>query len=144
MLISLYKQVNLLDIEQYPDLATEIKLQLELNEEILSKAVHSFIEYKVEKLANRSFNDKRKPEIWKYVKDHLLTNTNGTFLWVALVCEDLAKVGSRHVLEKIREIPPGLENIYERMMSQVSNSDDSETCKSILGVATTGRNDGLH
>lgn len=83
-----------------------MKLQLELNEEILLKAVHSFIEYKVEKLANRSFNDKRKPEIWKDVKDHLLTNANGTFLWVALVCEDLAKVDSWHVLGKLREFPP--------------------------------------
>lgn len=128
---------NWLEIEQDLDRATRMELQLELNEEILSKAVHLFIEYKVEKLANESPNGNRKPEVWKDVKDYLLTNANGTFLWVALVCEDLVRVSSRHVLEKVRKFPPGLENIYARMMSQISDSDDSETCKSILGLITT-------
>lgn len=129
---------NWVEIELSLGRVTKMTLQLELNEVTLSKAVHFFIDYKVKKLADAI---PRKPEVWKDVKDHLLQNANDTFLWVALVCEELAKasrLGS--VMEKLGEFPPGLENIYKRMMSQISeinSSSDPETCLSILGLVTT-------
>ncbi|KAL2821274.1 WD40 repeat-like protein [Aspergillus cavernicola] len=128
---------NWLDIERDLNRAMQIKLHLELNEDVLSKAVHSFIEYKVDKLANRSVESKEKTEIWKAVKDHLLTNANGTFLWVALVCEYLAPLYWWNVQTKLKDVPPDLDKIYERMISQIIHSDNAEICKSILGVTTT-------
>ncbi|KAB8271069.1 WD40-repeat-containing domain protein [Aspergillus minisclerotigenes] len=124
-------------IEEDLHLAKKIKLHLELNETVLSKAIQSFIEYRVQKLENRSNGSKGKTDIWKAVKDHLVENANGTFLWVALVCEHLAKMFYWEVREKLRDFPPHLEKIYERMMSQVIDSDKSVICKAILGVTTT-------
>ncbi|KAE8347505.1 hypothetical protein BDV24DRAFT_157794 [Aspergillus arachidicola] len=124
-------------IEEDLHLAKKIKLHLELNEAVLSKAIQSFIEYRVQKLENRSNESKGKPEIWNAVKDHLVENANGTFLWVALVCEHLAKMFYWEVREKLKDFPPHLEKIYERMMGQIIDSDRSEICKSILGVTTT-------
>ncbi|KAB8248654.1 hypothetical protein BDV35DRAFT_403213 [Aspergillus flavus] len=132
---------NLLDllpgIEEDLHLAKKIKLHLELNEAVLSKAIQSFIEYRVQKLENRSNGSKGKTDIWKAVKDHLVENANGTFLWVALVCEHLAKMFYWEVREKLRDFPPHLEKIYERMMSQIIDSGKYEICKAILGVTTT-------
>ncbi|KAE8331490.1 WD40-repeat-containing domain protein [Aspergillus sergii] len=125
------------EIEEDLHLAKKIKLHLELNEAVLSKAIQSFIEYRVRKLENRSNGSKGKSDIWKAVKDHLVENANGTFLWVALVCEYLAKMFYWEVQEKLKDFPPHLEKIYERMMSQIIDSDKSEICKSILGVTTT-------
>ncbi|BAE55161.1 unnamed protein product [Aspergillus oryzae RIB40] len=124
-------------IEEDLHLAKKIKLHLELNEAVLSKAIQSFIEYRVQKLENRSNGSKGKTDIWISVKDHLVENANGTFLWVALVCEHLAKMFYWEVREKLRDFPPHLEKIYERMMSQIIDSDKSEICKAILGVTTT-------
>ncbi|KAB8210315.1 hypothetical protein BDV34DRAFT_209706 [Aspergillus parasiticus] len=124
-------------IEEDLNLAKKIKLHLELNEAVLSKAIQSFIEYRVQKLENRSNGSKGKTDIWKAVKDHLVENANGTFLWVALVCEHLAKMFYWEVREKLRDFPPHLEKIYERMMSQIIDSDKSEIFKAILGVTTT-------
>ena len=122
------------EIEQELEQAAEMKLQLELNEEVLSKAVRSFIEYKVEDLRSKK---REKPEIWNTVKDYMLENAQGTFLWVALVWENLKKVSWWKVQGKLKEFPPGLDSIYDRMMSQIMMSEDADLFKSVLSVCTT-------
>lgn len=113
---------------------TQIKLRLELNEDTLSAAVNSFIKYKVNELAERNKYD---PKVRDIVQDHLMTNANGTFLWVALVCKRLAKVSYRHVGEKLRDFPPGLDELYKRMLNQIGESDDADLCKFLLCITTT-------
>ncbi|KAJ5334876.1 hypothetical protein N7452_007279 [Penicillium brevicompactum] len=122
------------EIEQELEQAAETKLQLELNEEVLSKAVRSFIEFKVEDLRSKK---REKPEIWNTVKDYMLENAQGTFLWVALVWENLKKVAWWKVQGKLKEFPPGLDSIYDRMMSQIMMSEDADLFKSVLSVCTT-------
>lgn len=126
-----------LDIERELDRAAQLKLDLELNQDAMSKAVESYIEHKVGKLENQSVKSKSHPEIWKVVKEHLLANANDTFLWVALVCEHLASLHWWNVKEKLQDVPPSLDKIYERMFSQIISSDSAEICKSILAVTTT-------
>ncbi|KAF7172661.1 hypothetical protein CNMCM5623_004803 [Aspergillus felis] len=84
-------------------------------------------------------NDKNKysPEVRAAVQHHLESKANGTFLWVALVCKELATVPKRHVLKKLKEFPPGLDKLYKRTWEQMSESDDAQLCKSLLGVMTT-------
>ncbi|CAG8428408.1 unnamed protein product [Penicillium salamii] len=122
------------EIEQDLDQATEMKLHLELNEEVLSTAIQSFITYKVDDLRTKK---KDRPEIWKAVHDHLLANAKGTFLWVALVWKHLTEVPWWKVTEKLKEFPPGLDQIYERMMGQIKKLDDADLYKSVLRVSTT-------
>ena len=39
---------------------------------------------------------------------------------------------NRHVLEKLALFPPGLDALYERMMHQISKTDDAEVCQQVL------------
>lgn len=113
---------------------TQMKLRLELNADTLSAAVGSFIEHKLNELAKKN---RYSTEIRDVVQHHLKSNANGTFLWVALVCKELADVSKRHVRKKLQDFPPGLDELYKRMLDQISESDDAELCKSLLGVITT-------
>jgi hypothetical protein len=120
------------DIEERLGGATQTApISLEINQASVSDAVRKFIRHKVHQLAEiRKYND----EIRDTVYYHLLSNSQGTFLWVALVCQDLHKTSRRHVLKKLKEFPPGLDALYGRMIDQVQKSEDAELCKRILAV----------
>ena len=66
--------------------------------------------------------------------EHLASNANDTFLWVALVCQNLEMTAKRNVLKKLNSFPPGLDSLYERMMLQIGKSDDAELCKQVLAL----------
>ncbi|KAG8670733.1 hypothetical protein FPOAC1_003968 [Fusarium poae] len=82
---------------------------------------------------------------WKYDKEtgdavqrHLVGNADGTFLWVALVCQELAdpKVRKRHTLDTLKSFPPGLDPLYKRMVEHISDSKDADRCREILALAS--------
>jgi hypothetical protein len=50
------------------------------------------------------------------------------------VCQELQKTANRHVLRKLAVFPPGLDDLYKRMMHQMSQSDDAETCRCVLAL----------
>ncbi|KAK6703742.1 hypothetical protein SNK04_013677 [Fusarium graminearum] len=76
------------DIEEKLDnMEQKVRLHLELNKDSVSKAVETYIEYKVDQLAHVKKYDS---EMRHAVKSHLISNADGTFLWVALVCQELA------------------------------------------------------
>ncbi|KAJ5098527.1 hypothetical protein N7532_005528 [Penicillium argentinense] len=119
-------------IEERLDAATQTApISLELNEISVSNAVQQFIQHKVHQLAEVK---KYKDEIRDAVYRHLSSHSQGTFLWVALVCQDLNRTSRRHVLKKLKEFPPGLDALYGRMINQVRTSEDAEVCKRILAV----------
>jgi hypothetical protein len=121
---------NWRDIEEWLETADcKVPLSLELNAASVSTAVKVFIKQKVCQLVERNkYNERTQSAVLK----HLLLNANDTFLWVALVCQNLAGTKQRNVLKKLSLFPPGLESLYERMMQQISESDDAERCKSVL------------
>nr|CEG04908.1 unnamed protein product [Fusarium clavum] len=127
---------NWLDIEKKLDNTTQkVTLPLESNEDSISKAVHSYIHHKVGQLASeKCYNE----NLQVAVQEYLISNANGTFLWVALVCEELAnpKVRKRHTIVKLKSFPPGLDSLYERMMEGISASLDADFCKQILATAS--------
>ncbi|KAF3361341.1 hypothetical protein VdG1_00950 [Verticillium dahliae VDG1] len=97
---------NWQDIEEKLDNAEQkVRLHLELNNDSISKAVGTYIGYKVDQLARDKKYDK---ETRVAVQRHLVGNADGTFLWVALVCQELAnpKVRKRHTLDTL-VIPSG-------------------------------------
>jgi hypothetical protein len=109
-------------------------LSLEFNETSVAQAVAAFIHYKVELLTEKK---KYNNETRHAVSQHLLSNAHGTFLWVALVCDKLANTPKRNVRKKLEEFPSGLNELYKRMLDQISNTDDAKLCKSLLSVITT-------
>ncbi|KAF9769338.1 hypothetical protein IL306_013252 [Fusarium sp. DS 682] len=128
---------NWLEIEQKLDHAQQkVRLQLELNQESVSAAVEAYIEHKVNQLAHEKRYDE---ELKNQVKRHLIENADGTFLWIALVCQELADskvVRKRHTLSKLKSFPQGLDPLYERMMEYLSQSNDASVCREILALSS--------
>jgi hypothetical protein len=111
----------------------KVRLSLELNAESVSAAVHTYIKRKVSQLAQK----KKYSNQTKYaVLEYLYTNANNTFLWVALVCENLDKMSRFNIITKLQEFPPGLGSLYERMIQRIIYSDDADLCKRVLAIIT--------
>ncbi|CAI7616134.1 unnamed protein product [Penicillium glandicola] len=124
------------DIEEALEPATQkATLWLELNERSVAEAVTTFIRHKVEELTKQK---KYKAEVRDVISDYLFSNARGTFLWVALVCEELAKAPrwNGNARSLLTAFPPGLESLYTRMIERIHDyySADAELCKRILGV----------
>jgi hypothetical protein len=118
------------DIEaQLERVGHEVSLSLELNAKSVAAAVDIFIQQKVDHLAQEK---QYKPEIRHAVLQHLTSNANDTFLWVALVCQNLQATANRHVRKKLALFPPGLDDLYKQMMQQMNESDDADTCRCVL------------
>ena len=121
-------------IKKNLDAATQkLRLCLELNEESVSTAVATFIEFKVDWLAKRNrYGSNTRDAVQRY----LSLNANGTFLWVALVCQELSNISGWKAQQKLKAFPPGLDALYQRMIDQIKNSEDAELCKRILAVVS--------
>jgi hypothetical protein len=120
--------------EQLDKAGSKVRLCLELNADSVSAAVSIYIGHKVRQLAQeKKYDDKTRDA----VLDHLSSNANDTFLWVALVCQSLEMIPRWNVRAKLDTFPPGLDSLYERMMGQICDSDNSTLCKRILASIVT-------
>ncbi|KAK3896651.1 vegetative incompatibility protein [Staphylotrichum tortipilum] len=127
------------EIEERLETAIEkARLSLELNAQSVTAAVNVYIRHKVLYLSQLKQYDSKTETA---VQEYLSSNADGTFLWVALVCQALADPNVRrwHSLAKLRTFPPGLDSLYARMIEQIGHSQDAELCKQILAVATIVR-----
>ena len=107
----------------------KVRLCLDLNTDFISTAVDIYIKYKVGQLAQENnYDNKTRDTVLKY----LLANANDTFLWVALVHQNLQQIKPWSVLEQLNSFPPGLDSLYGQMMKQIIDSDDADLCKRIL------------
>ncbi|PNP53257.1 hypothetical protein FNYG_15766 [Fusarium nygamai] len=113
----------------------KVRLHLELNKDSISKAVDTYIRYKVDRLACHKKYDKETRDI---VKNYLTSNADGTFLWVALVCQELAgpTVRKRHTLNTLKSLPRGLDSLYDRMIGHIGDSEDAGLCREVLAIAS--------
>lgn len=112
-----------------------IELQLELNQEAVTKAVNTYIDIKVTNLAGtKKYNTELKNKVEQILKGR----AGDTFLWAALVCQQLAKVTLlRNTLNTLKKFPPGLEELYQTMLDNISSSDCAALCEDMLAVVTT-------
>jgi hypothetical protein len=107
----------------------KVKLSLELNAKSVAAAVDVFIQQKVDQLAEEK---RYKTEVRHAVLQHLRSNANDTFLWVALVCQDLKTTPKWNVVKRLALFPPGLDSLYKRMIDQISESNSAEICRQVL------------
>jgi hypothetical protein len=124
------------DINERIAATQQISLRLELNEDSISTAVSAYIKHQVELLARR----KQYTEATKNtVQQHLLSNSNNTFLWVALVCQNLERTTSlKNPIQRLDEFLPGLNALYKRMLQQIfklAHPSDIEFCCQVLATA---------
>lgn len=93
--------------------------------------MHYYIKHKVSQLAQ---DKKYSDQIERAVSDYLYTHANDTFLWAALVCQNLEKMSRFNIIKKVEVFPPGLNSLYDRMVQRINISDDAELCKRILAT----------
>ena len=130
---------NIPEIESFLDIdgsGSEVKLSLEIaqNAEQVAQAVDMFIDYKLSKLRSlRADCDTRGR-----VREVMHKKANGTFLWVALVAQELEKAKSWRVLQAVERMPATLEAFYDLMMENAQQSDEGEWefCQLVLSAAT--------
>jgi hypothetical protein len=122
----------------WPDIEEELeraehktRLSLELNAESVAAAVKTFIQQKVCQLAQEK---RYTPAVEDAVLQHLTSNANDTFLWVALVCQDLKTTPKWNVANKLYQFPPGLDSLYKQMLQQIGESDSARICLQVLAV----------
>ncbi|PWI64016.1 hypothetical protein PCL_00450 [Purpureocillium lilacinum] len=125
------------DIGERLELADlKVNLSLELNRESIAAAVDIYINHRVSQLALLKQYDLGTEGA---VRDYLCANADSTFLWVALVCQNLEEIPRRKAKSALKAFPPGLESLYGRMMEQVRNlkdPDDVDLCMRILAGIT--------
>jgi hypothetical protein len=119
--------------EKLKSVGDEAKLSLELkqNAEQVARAVDAYIDHKLSCLESLGEEDQRKQ-----VRDELHRKANGTFLWVALVMQELEKPESWDPLAVVEEAPAGLHQLYDRMMQQIQrlSARNVEICQSLLCI----------
>ncbi|KAH8898281.1 hypothetical protein GQ53DRAFT_711479 [Thozetella sp. PMI_491] len=119
-------------IKEGLDPATQkVSLSLELNEESISAAVAIYIETKVDELKQKkNYGSQTQNAVRRY----LLDNADNTFLWVALVCEELLKATRWEAKDVITTFPTGLEALYTRMTAEIFESKRPELFISIIAT----------
>jgi hypothetical protein len=107
---------NRYDIEQClgPD-DSHTRLSLELNANHISHAVDVYVDHKVSQLVSLRNNK----VLQEKVRQQMHQKSDGTFLWVSLVFEELQKVLGVDMLEVLEDIPSGLTQVYDRMMKHI-------------------------
>jgi hypothetical protein len=122
------------DIEGRLKLYNEQRLSLELEAKQVSHAVEVFINYKVSQLTKIEDNS----TLQEQVRNQIQEKADGTFLWVALVFQELEMVESWDVLRVLKEMPKDLQELYDRMMRQIQQLkwDNPKFCYLVLSTTT--------
>ncbi|KAL4863058.1 hypothetical protein BDV12DRAFT_33997 [Aspergillus spectabilis] len=126
------------DIEQELEIGDEeTKLSLELNAHHISDAVAAYINHKVSWLKALQ----RNKILLEQVKEKLFRKSDGTFLWVALMVQEMQKCRrSAAMVELLERTPRGLIPLYDRMLQQMQllEGADRELCILVLSIVTLG------
>lgn len=99
----------------------------------ISHAVRTYIDSKINQLSEQKEYDE---ELQGKIIEHLYSNAEDTFLWVALVWKELEKVESWETEDILTEFSSGLPSLYNRMMDQIRkhNKRTAEFCLKTLSA----------
>lgn len=115
-------------------------LSLEVNADLVSRAVDAYIEHEISQL----ILIKHHPTLKDQVRYQMQQKANGTFLWVALVIKDLRDrqdaeyEDPSYILQILMEMPSDLTALYSRMVDRIEKleGDAPKLCLKILSIAT--------
>lgn len=130
---------NVKDIERGLRLiepSRRLSLELKENAENVSKSVDVYINNSISGIEALEDDEELQIKTITTLKD----KANGTFLWVALVIEQLRDTDHRNVEEVLEEIPEGLENLYDLIVRRANaklRHKDREACQILLSIVTT-------
>lgn len=114
----------------------QINLDGEHNSQSVSGAVDAYITSKVEEL-NRQH--KYGATLKSEIETELTERSEGTFLWVSLVCKALESVCRDDALSTVQSLPPGLHPFYDRVLNQLNEGelDEVQKCMRLLKAMMT-------
>ncbi|KAL5379581.1 hypothetical protein PMIN06_011320 [Paraphaeosphaeria minitans] len=114
--------------------AVKLSLELEHNAKQVARAVDVYIDHKVSRLGTVADDNLRKQ-----VQDDWRHKANGTFLWVALMMQELERPGSWDPLAMVQEAPEGLDQLYDSMMDRIVRltKREADMCRLLLCTAAT-------
>lgn len=124
------------EIEQYlgTDCSdTKLGLEITQNAEQVSLAVNAYIDFKISKL-----KPLRDGKLRNQVRDVMRRKADGTFLWVALVVQELQAAKEWEMLQVMEEMPGNLEDLYDRIWEEIRKlrRNTPEFCRLILSAVT--------
>ncbi|CAG8377617.1 unnamed protein product [Penicillium salamii] len=111
----------------------QVQLSLELESDRLSSAVKAYITHKVNELGHQQGYER---PLKKKLESELQEKSEGTFLWVSLVCKMLEDVCPEESLAAIQNIPHGLQPLYGQVFRQLGygRAREVQMCMRLLKV----------
>ncbi|KAJ5100119.1 Vegetative incompatibility protein HET-E-1 [Penicillium argentinense] len=109
-----------------------LSLELQENAESVSVAIAAYISDRIAELESLQDDD----TLLEYVRQILQEKAEGTFLWVALVVQELQDVDSWDVRQVVDDVPKGLDDLYARMIDQIGQIEprSREYCQLVLSA----------
>lgn len=114
------------------DFQMGLSIDLEENSVSGNDAVGIYIDTRVSQLKSLQDND----ALQERIRHTLRQKTDGTFLWVSLVIQQLQTVGSGDIEAVISAVPTDLQGIYAQMLDQIHKLDEREYCLLVLTTIT--------
>lgn len=113
-----------------------IKFELEEKKDSISTSIINYVENAVGHLKRQKRLSDTKVNL---IKERLVLNAGGTFLWVALVCKALAdpEILDGDIEMELESFPAGLDGLYSEMLSRIQTSRHKKLCTKILAIAST-------
>ncbi|KAK4095976.1 hypothetical protein N658DRAFT_66266, partial [Parathielavia hyrcaniae] len=136
-LLSSRPEVDLLAELKYPgtNFTDASNSLVELDTQRLAEPVNAYIDHKLIALrCRKGYNDSVLAEVSREVRQR----AENTFLWVALAFKVLDTVHGRYAVKRITEMPPGLSELYDHMMTRIEAGQmiEPQDCKTVLVVTS--------
>ncbi|KAK1237947.1 hypothetical protein MKX08_002526 [Trichoderma sp. CBMAI-0020] len=125
---------NMSDIEEDFTMVHKLEISLELNDRSISTAVGLYARHKVVELSKvKGCSD----ELQNSIHRHICSNARSSFLWVALVCQDIATTPTQScILSRLAEFPTELDALYAYLLYQICGLGVSRLCLQILAIVS--------
>ena len=124
------------DIEESLSTVSSAIRNVQIDSGKVNEDLSKFIDLKVDELSTRK---KYRSDTRQMIKRALTEKAGGTFLYVSLVLDDLKRTKiTSQVRQKLQILPPDLNNVYDRILSNI-DPDCVEVAKLILGWVAVAR-----
>lgn len=126
---------NITEIErqlQAIDSSRRLSLELKENAKFVTNSVDLYIDDSIQNIMALQ-GDK---ELQTTATNTLKSKANGTFLWVALVVEQLRETKHRNVKKVLEEMPEGLENLYSLILQRLFKQEEKDAYQILLSIIT--------
>ncbi|KAK4066539.1 hypothetical protein Trihar35433_6966 [Trichoderma harzianum] len=120
------------ELDQVPQ---KLVLELKQNAEQISISIDAYIKHHIQQIDALKGDD----QLQEKTLDLLKAKAQGTFLWVALVVEQLHKTDHWDVENVLEEVPKDLESLYGLILDRAEKLGKrrQEVCQVLLSIVTT-------